>query len=495
MSRRRGKDNIVGDKDGVQVIMTDKGDLVNVDILKKYEVKANTSQQIEREDWKPKIIEPPYRLPQLMQWIDLDTIHSSCIRVKMQDAIGIGYYLESDDAETMALKDKDKNYQSLMSFFSLVNPNEDISAMLEKVFMDYEGCGNGYIEVSRDIHDKINALYHVNATTMRWCGDKDKLVQRVGMNYVYFKPFGEEKILNRKTGNYVQSVRQVEDAANEVIVINQYSWKSIYYGIPEWLPAVYAMFGEMKEREYNLDFFLNFGIPAYAVILEGVTLNPDVDEEIKKFFETTLKESNYKTLTLSCPKGGKIHFEPLNIDTKEASFRMYHADNTNTVLAAHRVPPYRVGIVVEGKLGGSVSKDTDRIYLDSVINPRQKKFAWVINELIINRGMDIQGWTFRFEDINIVDEKVNSEIYDRYIKNGIMSPNEIRNGLGLPLYEGGDAVYVASSLIPIGIVGETAEQASARKKNEEEVKDEEEDAAKEEVGEENGKEEEEEAEE
>jgi len=84
---------------------------------------------------------------------------------------------------------------------------------------------------------------------------------------------------------------------------------------------------------------------------------------------------------------------------------------------------------------------------------------------------------------------------DRYIKNGIMSPNEIRNGLGLPLYEGGDAVYVASSLIPIGIVGETAEQASARKKNEEEVKDEEEDAAKEEVGEENGKEEEEEAEE
>ena len=478
MSKRN---NVIGDKDGVQMIMTDRGNLVDMDVLKNYEVKPNTSHQIEGKEWKPKIIEPPYQLPQLMEWIDLDTIHSSCVRVKTQDAIGMGYYLEAKEEERMDNKDEDMNYQSLMTFFSLVNPNEDISAMLEKVFMDYEGCGNGYIEVSRGMDGKVNALYHINATTMRWCGDKKRLVQRVGTNYVYFKPSGDEGILNSKTGNYVQSVRQAEDAANEVIVINQYSWKSIYYGIPEWLPAVYAMFGEMKEREYNLDFFINFGVPAYAVILEGVTLNPEVDEEIKKFFETTLKESNYKTLTLSCPKGGKIKFEPLNVDAKEASFRMYHADNTNTILAAHRVPPYRVGIVVEGKLGGSVSKDTDRIYLDSVINPRQKKFAWVINELIINRGMDIQGWTFHFKDINIVDENVNSKIHDRYLKNGVMSPNEIRSELGKDPYEGGDAVFVASSLIPIGIIGETAEEVAARKENEAKLKDEEEEAARKEA--------------
>jgi PBSX family phage portal protein len=473
MGREKGswfEKNKVGD-DKVQAIITDRGSIVTEDMLKQYELPVSKSKQIKDVEWKPQIVEPPYSPAKLMNWMDIDTIHSACIHVKTHDAVGIGYYLEPPDPD-MQDKEGDAQYKELMDFFSLVNPNEDLTMMLEKVFIDFEGCGCGYMEVTRNKDDKVNGLYHINATTMRWSKDKTKLIQKVGTKYVYFKIFGDDRILNKNTGNFVQGVRDVEDAANEVIVINQYSWRSVYYGLPEWLPSTYAMFGEMKEREYNIDFFLNFGVPAYAVILKGVSLNADVTEEIKKFFETTLKESNHKTLNLAVPKDGEVIFEPLNVQEKDASFRMYHKDNINTVLSAHRVPPYRVGIVIEGNLGGSVSKDTDRIYLDSVINPRQKKFAWVINELIIKRGFGIEGWTFQFEDINVADAKQDAEINKYYFDMGVLSPNEIRRQLGLDPYEGGDAVYISGMYIPVGLIGETPEEAKerlAREKEEEEA--------------------------
>lgn len=449
--------SVLGSPDGVQVgIITTSGRVVTDEILKQYKVDGSESKQIDDKKWKSPIIEPPHDLAKLLQWNDVNVIHSSCIRVKCLDSVGIGFHLEpeddnTDDNEDVTLDEEDTNYKKLMTFFSKVNEKESLTMMLKKVFHDYESCGNGYIEVARGPDDKIIGLYHINATTMRWCSDKKKLIQRVGEKYVYFKLFGNEEILNRTTGNFVKAVTKPEDVANEVIPIVQYSWRSSCYGLPEWLPAIYPMFGDMKETEYNLDFFINFGVPAYAILIEGAALTDEVQQEIKKYFETTLKNSNHKTLNLSVPKGGKITFQPLSVDQKEASFRIYRKDNRLDILASHRVPPYRVGVVEQGQLGGNVADATDLIYLESVINPRQEDFMWVINELIIKAGFEINTWKLEFNDINVANKKVDSEIYNSYIANGVMSPNEVRAKLGLDPYSGGDAMYVSSLLLPAGL--------------------------------------------
>ena len=448
----------VGPKDGVRVYITDRGNIVDEELMKGYKVSTPASQQIE-SSWKPPILQPPHNLNSLMSWIDLNVTHSSCVRVKGKDAVGIGYHFESDDEEKNKGKENDEEYNRLKAFFEKVNSKEDLTKVLAKVVLDYEGCGNSYLEVSRDINGDVNGLYHINAITMRWLKDKQRLVQRVGERYVYFKEFGDERILNNKTGNFVKQC-DPEFVANEVIPLIQYTYKSSVYGLPEWLPALYPLYGDMKETEYNIDFFENYGVPAYAILIEGGTLNPDVLEEITRFFETTLKGSNHKTLVLSTPKGAELKFERLSVEQKEASFRVYRKDNRDSILTAHHVPPYRVGIVETGALGGNVAEATDKIYLDSVIDPRQKEFSWVINELIIVQGFGIQGWRIKFDDINIENIKRDAEIHNSYFNMGVLTPNQIRQEKGLDPYVGGDVYYIAGNNVPVGVDEEGAKQGA-----------------------------------
>jgi PBSX family phage portal protein len=484
---RNRPDNIVGEKTGVRAaIITSEGRIVTEDILKQYQITPPESRQVDDMKWKAPILEPPYDLLKLMSWMNVNVIHSSCIRVKIQDTVGIGYHLEPSEEnegdKIVTEAEEDDEYNSLLNFFKKVNDKESFTMVLKKSFLDWEGCGNSYLEVSRDMGDKINGLYHVNATTVRWCKDKQRLIQRVGQEFVYFKLFGDERILNRKTGNFVQGLSKPEDAANEIIPMNIYSWMSSVYGLPEWLPALYPMFGDMKETEYNIDFFINYGVPAYAVIFEGVTMDPSVNEEITKYFETTLKGSNHKTLCMSTPKGGTIKFERLSVEQKEASFRIYKKDNRQDILASHRVPPYRVGVIEQGQLGGSVAGESDQIYLESVINPRQEEWMWIINQLIIKEGLGITKWEFVFDDINIANKATDATVYNSYIERGVMTPNEARAELGLEPYVGGDVFYISGALIPAGLApeveleGEQAEENAAGeqkpKKTAEEEKDE-----------------------
>lgn len=473
-------DSIVGDKDKSQVaILTNEGKLVTQELLKEYQITPPESKQVTDDKWKAPIIEPPYDLMKLMNWNNVSVIHSSCIRVKVQDTVGIGYHLEPTDKNAQDIvvteAEEDADYTTLTNFFKKVNPKESMTAVLRKAYFDWEGCGNAYIEVARDLKDRVSGLYHVNATTVRWCKDKQRLIQRVGQEFVYFKVFGDTRILNKNTGNFVKEVPKPEDAANEIIPMNIYSWMSSTYGTPEWLPALYAMFGDMKETEYNIDFFINYGVPAYAVLFEGVTMDPTVNEEITKYFETTLKGSNHKTMILGCPKGGVIKFERLSVEAKEASFRVYKKDNRQDILAAHRVPPYRVGVIEQGQLGGNAAPETDAIYLESVINPRQEEWMWIINQLIITEGFGITKWEFVFDDINIANKQTDAVVYNSYIERGVMTPNEVRESLGLEPYEGGDVFYISGQLIPSGLspevqsVDETGQKPEGDKPGQEDV--------------------------
>jgi len=440
-----------------KVFMTTGGKMFDEVELKKYEI-PQTRQFTEEGKWAVDVIDPPYNLLKLMSWLDISVIHSSCVRVKVQDAVGIGWKLKEVEGE----KPTDEDYSKLMDFFNKCNEEEDITSVCKKVMLDYEACGNGYFEVVRDPtkEEGIKALYHVNATTIRLTKDKEKWVQKIGINKVYFKKWGDPRILNKETGVFSDAV-DPDMAGTELIQLKQHTYRSSYYGLPEWLPALFQMYGEMKEKEYNLDFFSNHGIPAYAVILEGVDMDADLKKEIQAYFETEIKRNPHRTMIFSTPEGATVKFERLSVEAKEASFRVYRKDNRDDVLTAHHVPPYRASIIEKGQLGGTVAEDVDRIYLDSVINPRQRDFTWVINELLLWEGFQITSFAFEFLDIDIRDKKVQAEIDQAYFNMGARTANEILVAEGKEPYEGGDVYYVPANLVPIGTL--EAEKIEKRK--------------------------------
>lgn len=440
-----------------QVFITASGRIFSDDDLKRFEMPQ--SQQLDAIQFKGlRVINPPFDLAKLMQWMDISVAHNAAIRTKVQDSVGIGWHLEQID-ESASEVDR----ELLEEFFSEVNEVDDINSLSKKVYTDLEGSGNGYIEIARGADNKVSGLFHIPAITVRVHISRRKYVQMIGSKKVWFKLFGESKAMNKNTGNF-ETVAKPEDVANEIIHLKTYTWRSQHYGLPEWLPAVFPMFGEQKEKEYNINFFGSFGIPAYAVILKGMALNPDIEDAIKRYFETEIKGNPHKTMVFTTPEGGEIEFQPLNVTTKEASFRVFRRDNRDDILTAHRVPPYRAGIVVQGQLGGKVASEVDRIYLTSVINPRQAEYERIINRWIVSEGLGVEGWEFHFDDILIDDRLAQAQIDQILFNMGARNANEIRQAIGDEPYDGGDDFFISSSLVPPSVagLGLSAEEAAAR---------------------------------
>lgn len=439
-------------------IITDRGNLVLEKTLKAYEMPSFNSTTNALDNSKNftaagEVITPPFNLPQLMSWLTIDPTHAACIKAKKNDIVGAGY--EINPTEEMSKEEilKDPNYKKIIDFFKNVNEKkQSLTKILKKIYTYYDGCGNSYIEVKRGITENQISLYAVDALTIYWLKDKKRFVQQVGNDKVYFKLFGNEDQISKITGEKYKENQMIkpEDLASELIPIVQDSWMSSCYGVPEWLPALYSMLANYKEMEYNIDFFINFGVPAYAVVINGAEVDVEMEETITKYFKTQVQGQNHKTMTLTAPPGGEIKFEKLSVDIKEASFRMYRSDNRDTILTSHHVPPYRVGLVISGQLGGTVAGDTDIIYMKSVIKPGQDDFADVINNFIIKNVLGIEGWEIKFNSNDISNEDLLSNIYSRYIQNGILTPNEVRRQKNLDPYEGGDLFYVTSGLTPVG---------------------------------------------
>lgn len=71
---------------------------------------------------------------------------------------------------------------------------------------------------------------------MRWC-------HIVGEDVVWFKRFGIEQNYNKKTGDEMSGFDR-EESAHELLLLQNYTSLSSYYGIPEIISAVGAIIGD-----------------------------------------------------------------------------------------------------------------------------------------------------------------------------------------------------------------------------------------------------------
>ncbi len=68
---------------------------------------------------------------------------------------------------------------------------------------------------------------------------------------MWFKRFGIEQNYNKNTGEEVSSFDR-DECAHELLLLQNYTSLSSYYGIPEIISAVVAIMGNKYETDYNL---------------------------------------------------------------------------------------------------------------------------------------------------------------------------------------------------------------------------------------------------
>ena len=400
---------------------------------------------------------PSYTFDTLYELYEHCELFSSCVNQIAEDTAGLGWRLVLKEEEKG--KENNEELEKIKTLLEHPNPKQSLRQILIDILECRGIIGFAGFEIIRNMKKEITEIYPVRGTNLYIHQDRNKYCQQIGIKKVWFKDFGYEKDVNVETGEESNSI-PFDQRANELIFFGTDYGKSTYYPIPKILPAAVSVACLLEIKAYNLSFFANYSVPAYAVVLEG-EWNEDVSKFIVQFLDTEVKGSANanKTLVLQVPDEGKVTFTPLSVDVKEGSFKSYQNILENDILLAYSMPPYRLGRTIVGSLGGSNIRESTIIYKQSVVEPLQELLENIINKLIIEQGLDCHCYTFKFNDLDVRDFDAEVERVCKLIAHGVLTPNQAINLLSIgEEYDDGDKHYILSTLTEVGVPAEMTKQ-------------------------------------
>ena len=393
------------------------------------------------------IVQPPYNVLYLAQLYDVSPYHHSAVNAKAANVVGLGYRFENTWKTTQqieAVMDTPKKLdklrgkieqakEELRDYIESLNSDDSFIETMKKLYIDLESTGNAYLEVGRTSTGKIGYIGHIPTTTMRIRRHRDGFVQVVYNRYTFFRNFGDTE-----TPDQIGTDPQ----PNEVIHFKIFTPSNTYYGIPDILSAKNALAGDEFAQRFNLDYFENKAVPRYIITVKGAKLTADSERKLLEFFQTGLKGRNHRTLYIPLPSDGdnaRVEFkmDPIEAGVQDSSFKNYAVENRDRILIAHRVPVSKIGMPQGVSLANA--KDADKTFKEQVCRPRQEELEFKIN-LIVKEFTD--AFKLQFNELALTDEETQSRIDDRYLKDQVIVPNEVRARKGLAPLAGGDAVLI-----------------------------------------------------
>jgi PBSX family phage portal protein len=389
------------------------------------------------------IVQPPYNMLYLAQLYDVSPYHHSAVNAKAANVVGLGYKFEETFATTQKVEEAMETPKKLDKLRSKIemakvqlrdyleglNSDDSFIENMKKVYIDLESTGNAYLEVGRTSTGNIGYIGHIPTTTMRIRRHRDGFVQVVYNRYTFFRNFGDTE-----TPDQIGT----DPKPNEVIHFKKFTPSNTYYGVPDILSAKNAVAGDEFAQRFNLDYFENKAVPRYIITVKGAKLTADSERKLLEFFQTGLKGRNHRTLYIPLPSDGEnsrveFNMQPVEAGVQDSSFKNYAVENRDRILIAHRVPISKIGMPQGVSLANA--KDADKTFKEQVCRPMQVELEYKLN-MIIKEFTD--AFMLRFNELALTDEETQSRIDDRYLKDKVILPNEVRARKGLAPISGGD---------------------------------------------------------
>lgn len=419
------------------------------------------------------ILPPPYNPYTLIRFPNENNTLRQCIDAMVINIESMGYRLEyigpengEEGAEAQGEKIR------LESLLSQPNGEYGLIDFRERLRRDYETFGYSFFEVCRSEYGRdIVSYYHVPAHTIRlttqdaeetqvdiWLPRGGKFVkqkvmrrfrryvQEIGTKRIYFKEFGDPRVISAETGLVVASL-DVSEQASEIKIMNLYTPGSAY-GMPRWINQLPAIMGSRESELTNLNFFKSNAIPAMAILVSGGTLTADSIDEIEEHVTSVKgRDSVHRVMILEAEgsehaaapdksiPSPKLEIKPLvNDRQKDALFQEYDANNMKKVRSSFRLSPML--------LGGSedVTYATAQASLvvaeGQVFGPERNKMDDLFNYTILSdeNGRPPVNWAFRSNPPRIADPKMVIEALDTLETLGALTPN-ISIGIANELFD------------------------------------------------------------
>ena len=395
------------------------------------------------------IIEPPYNLDWLARLPEHSNMLSQCIEAMETNIDGFGFTLEPAFDFAEGDKSAEAERKTIMHFFEFCNAELPYSQLRRRVRRDLEVLGNGYWEVIRDGKGDIVWLEHIEGHTMNreytpvtyMIRDDEsnelqeypsrkrfrRYVQIRDGQRVYFKEFGDPRLINARTGQ-VESTEGEFLPATEIIHFKLYCPYSPY-GVPRWIGNWLAVEGSRQAEEVNYEYFENNTVPPMALLVAG-TLDDKVVERIEDFINDEMKgrKSFNKILVIEAspfeatlpgtasPKVS-VQFVPLSdAQQKDSLFDNYDKTNREKIRSSFRLPPIFVGLTSD--YTRATARESREVAEEQVFGPERADHDFVINRLLFP-AMGVRYWTYKSLPPKVNDFEIMSGVLDVFSRCGL----------------------------------------------------------------------------
>lgn len=379
--------------------------------------KAETSTQIAPQDafnagdW----ITPENDMRGLMALVKHSTILPQCIRAYKSNiagfGIGVRYIDDTEETTEMAAE-----FTKAEEIIELLNTEQDTKEVFEDIIEARETYGIAYLEVMRDVAGDVTQIEFIKDTPSvmktkqlepyvdsiyyhrgreiprkkRFC----KYKQEIGGKTVYFKEFGDPRIMDMRDGKYLADGETLDLVyqANEVM---EFPIGTEPYGEVRWIGQTLGVDGSRRAEMLNNNYFVNGRHTPLAIVINGGTLTEDSYEKLQEYLNDIRGENGQHAFLLLETENSesRTDFEQTQkpdielkdlaaILQKDELFQNYLDNNRRKVQSAFQLPDIYVGYTTD--FNRATAQTAQEVTEEQVFQPERKSLAWAVNNRLLN---------------------------------------------------------------------------------------------------------------
>lgn len=411
--------------------------------------KSETSEQLTATssyagDW----IQNPATLQMSFQrHAEESIIIPQCIRAYKSNIVGFGigmrykdeYADRAGDDETPEMK---AEWDLLKKHINKLNIRKPYKKTFEEMIENREQQGIAYLEVIRDVNNVVAYVENIQVVStisktaeldpavfasVFFDGEETKVLkkfkkyrQEINGKTIYFKEFGDPRVMDKRSGKYAATVPKAF-RANEIIEV-KIGMRD--YGLPRWYGQMLGVDGGRRAENLNRNYFIKGRHTPLLIAIEGGSLSPESEAALQEYMsavegengqhaflllETEKKEGEVASVSYGDEKAVLPKVEVKDLAAmlqKDELFQDYIDNGRKRVQSAFNLPDVYVGYTTDYNRATVLA--AMEVTEQQVFNPERDDLDWILNyQLFSELNLKYCEAYFRAPELNNVDDIVN----------------------------------------------------------------------------------------
>jgi len=217
---------------------------------------------------------------------------------------------------------------------------------------------------------------------------------------------------------------------------------SFYRGASPLSALRYTLAAHSNAEIYNYQFFRNNAQPGGYLSTEHALDRQEVNRLRRMWEQQQRGQANWHKVAVAT---NGLHFQEVGLSHKDMDFVNQMDNARETILAAFGVPKSAVGLVQD--VNKATAQSDEQNFAAQTVGPSLANIADTMNTFLMPRYGD----NIKCEFLNIVprDEALLLDKHKAYGTMAVMTINDIRRDLGLPMVAWGDEPLIPVNFVPL----------------------------------------------